>query len=173
MDHEQLLEKLGSTQLNMSPAVRDVMQRVREVGLHKVAAHLHGVPEFNIQVAAQVLGTKLASHHLRFSKVAAGIRALHALDQAGEITLEKTAGPPPIPIEALGGAVKELAPGMRGLKPPPIPAAAMAPKINKLPPELMSQAGQQARQRGLQELSQIEAMLAKRAHALNIAALSA
>lgn len=93
MNHDEILA-------SMSPAMRDVMQRVREVGLHKVAAQIHNQPEFTLKVAAQVLGTELMRQHYKFSKVAAGIRALQALDQTGEITLEKTAAPP-IPAAAM------------------------------------------------------------------------
>lgn len=102
MNHEQLLEKLGNVQLNMSPALTDLMQRVREVGLHKIAARMHNIPEFNIKAAAQLLGTKLVHQHFKYSKIASGIRALQALDQSGEITLEKTAMPP-LPAAAMRG----------------------------------------------------------------------
>ena len=132
MNYEHLLEKLASTQLNVSPAVADLMQRIRETGLHKVAAHMHNVPEFTFKTATQILGTQLIHQHLKFSKIASGIRALQALDQSGEITLEKTAGPPPIPAAALKGlrsAGAEAGGAARGAaraaaKPPPIPAAA-------------------------------------------------
>jgi len=108
MNTDQLLQKLGSTQLNLSPSINDLMLRVRQVGLHKVAAQMHGVPEFTFKAAAQILGTQLMHHHLKFSKIASGIRALQALDQSGEITLEKTAGPPPIPLAALKGGARGL-----------------------------------------------------------------
>lgn len=84
IDHDQILH-------NASPAFHDVMQRTREVGLHKVAARLHAVPQFTFKTAAQVLGTQLIQSHLRFNKVATGIRALQALDQAGDITIQKVA----------------------------------------------------------------------------------
>lgn len=89
MNHEQLLVKLGNAQLPMGPALQDLMQRVREVGLHKIAAHTHKVPEFTFKTAALHIGTELVRQHLKFSKVASGISALRTLNQNGGISLEK------------------------------------------------------------------------------------
>jgi hypothetical protein len=89
MNHEQLLEKLGNAQVNLNPAMHDLMQRVREVGLHKVAAHTHRVSKFTLKTAAWYIGKELTRQHMKFSKIASGIRALQALDQSGEISLEK------------------------------------------------------------------------------------
>jgi len=131
MNHDQLLEKLGNAQVNLSPAMNDLMQRVREVGLHKVAAHTHGVSRFTIKTAAWYIGKELTRQHLKYSKIASGIRALQALDQSGEITLEKNAAPGAGLLKELGSAASHAMP--HGMPPipksmphgmPPIPSAA-------------------------------------------------
>jgi hypothetical protein len=62
-----------------SPIVSDVVSRVRQAGLHKVAAHMHAVPEFTLKTAAQILGTKLVEQNARYSKIAQGLAAFNAV----------------------------------------------------------------------------------------------
>ena len=78
-------DKLGEHLHELSPAMQDVMQRVRQTGLHKVAAQLRGVPEFTLHTGMQELAFKLAYTHLRNQKIASGIRSLTDLEAAGVI----------------------------------------------------------------------------------------
>lgn len=89
MDYENLMAKLASQQLQLPPAMQDVMQRVREVGLHKVAAQMHGMPEFGVRQAAELIGSSLVRAHLRQTKIAAGLRAYDALVEVGELPLAR------------------------------------------------------------------------------------
>lgn len=149
MSYESIFKKLSETHLSMSPPLRDTLQRVRETGLHKVAAQEHGVPSFGIKEAAEVLGRRLVFNRLKQEKIASGLAALGALSCQGDVKLAsigsrmmqmggkalKRAKPPPIPAAAMRGAQKgspTLMSGgknlMRsGAKPPPIPAAARGP----------------------------------------------
>lgn len=87
MSYENLMAKLASNEITFGPQLRDVMQRVRETGLHKVAAQMHGVPTFDIKTAASVLGFQLLQTHLKHVKIAAGLRAYDALVEVGEVPL--------------------------------------------------------------------------------------
>ncbi len=87
MNYETLMTKIASEQIHLGPSLRDVMQRVRETGLHKVAAQMHGVPELDIKTAASILGNRLLLAHLRQTKIAAGLRAYDALVEAGDVPL--------------------------------------------------------------------------------------
>jgi len=60
--------------------IQDTLQRVREVGLHKVAAKLEGLPEINLKTAATHLGTALLHHHAKFQKINSGLDALQFLE---------------------------------------------------------------------------------------------
>lgn len=107
MDYDKLMQ---------SAPLRDVVQRVREVGLHKVAADLHGVPEFNIKTAVAVLGQRLLLNQARYEKIASGIRALNALDEGGDVKLAEFK-----PLKELKVETPDIpkAPGMDPNKPLP------------------------------------------------------
>lgn len=85
MTYDVLMAKLASQDFKLNPNLQDVMQRVREVGLHKVAAQMHNVPEFNIRVAVENLGMQLCLGELRREKIASGLQAYNALVEVGEI----------------------------------------------------------------------------------------
>jgi hypothetical protein len=87
VSYELLMTKLSSEKIHLGPNLQDVMQRVREVGLHKVAAKLHDVPELDIKTAANILGARLLEAHLRQTKIAAGLRAYDALLEVGALPL--------------------------------------------------------------------------------------
>jgi len=87
MSYDNIMAKLASDQINVSPAMRDIMQRVRQAGLHKVAAQINGVPEFTLRTAASELGFQLLKSHLKHTKIAAGLRAYDALVEVGEVPL--------------------------------------------------------------------------------------
>ena len=91
MDYDKLAE---------SAVIQDVLQRVRQAGLHKVAAAMHNVDNFNVRVATEILGQRLVMNHARFSKTAAGLRALADLE-ASEVAKIAKVLPPPIPAKAL------------------------------------------------------------------------
>jgi hypothetical protein len=60
--------------------VRDTVQRVRETGLHKVAAKMHGVPEINIKTAMAEMGKALYAHHMKHRAIRSGLHAFEFLD---------------------------------------------------------------------------------------------
>lgn len=59
---------------------QDTLQRVREVGLHKVAAQMSGLPEVNIKTAVAHLGKSLMLHQAKFRKINSGLDALQFLE---------------------------------------------------------------------------------------------
>jgi len=76
MSYDQIMHKLSSAELTLSPQMQDVMQRVRLAGLHKTASVLYGVPEINIKTAVQHLGTSLIRRELKYQKIASGLESL-------------------------------------------------------------------------------------------------
>jgi hypothetical protein len=89
-DYERMLFKVANTRIGLSPALQDVVQRVKKAGLHKVAEQFYG-QEVTLPYAASKLGSQLVQNHRKFSKVASGIAALKELSAAGDIDLEKAA----------------------------------------------------------------------------------
>jgi hypothetical protein len=94
MDFDKLMEKVSSAELHMSPALQDVMARVRTVGLHKAAAAVNGMPEITVKTAAQRLGARLVERHRRYEKIASGLQSL--------VFIEKTAVLPFMGLGAVG-----------------------------------------------------------------------
>lgn len=86
MSYDAIMYKLSSTALNLNPHMQDVIQRVRETGLHKAAAPLYGMHEVTLKTAVDYLGTALIQQHLKHQKIASGI------DSYAVLTGEKTAG---------------------------------------------------------------------------------
>lgn len=82
---DDIINKLASHPL--SPAMQDVMQRVRQVGLHKIAAAQYGYDDFTLAHAVLELGTKLAYQHLKQQKIATGMRALQSLEADNTVKL--------------------------------------------------------------------------------------
>lgn len=89
MSYEQIMEKVAATHLNMSPAMQDVILRVKTAGLHKAAAPFIGTSEICIKTATQYLGTELLRQHYKYQKIASSLDALAALD--GEKTANMAA----------------------------------------------------------------------------------
>lgn len=116
MSYDDIFEKLSNQQLNFNPSLKDVMQRVREVGLHKVAAQIHGTKEFGFKEAAQALGTRLVEHHLKYAKVNEGIKALNRLAENGDVDLSKSAG-------MMSNVMSKLKPAAKGADDPFMAAA--------------------------------------------------
>lgn len=65
----------------LNPAIRDVMQRVREAGLHKVARHLYNVEEVNLKTSLEKLGHDLFYNHLRHQKIRKGLEAYAKIEK--------------------------------------------------------------------------------------------
>ena len=97
MSYDAIMHKLSSAELTLSPQMQDVIQRVRETGLHKVAAPLYGIDELTLKTAVQQLSTSLLAQHYKYQKIASG------LESYAVVNGEKTAGLP----EMLG-AVKSV-----------------------------------------------------------------
>jgi len=87
MSYDAIMHKLSSAELTLSPQMQDVIQRVRETGLHKVAAPLYGVDEVTLKTAVQQLSTAWLAQHYKYQKIASG------LDSYAIVNGEKTAGP--------------------------------------------------------------------------------
>ena len=88
MNTSLLEQKLAEHKLTFSPPILDLMQRVREHGLHKVASHLYNTKEFNVKVAVQLLGERLYTKDKKYQKIASGLRVLKVLE---ELEATKTA----------------------------------------------------------------------------------
>jgi hypothetical protein len=91
MDYSALIQKIAAEQLHLNPTLRDVMDRVRVAGLHKVAAQMHNVPEFELKTAAHTLGEQLYLQRKRQVKIASGLRALVSLAEDGALPFDVTA----------------------------------------------------------------------------------
>jgi len=75
--NDDMLHKIAN-----QPALLDIMQRVRERGLHKVAAVMYQMPEVNLPTVVHKLGAALYESRLRQQQIQKGIdayRLLHAL----------------------------------------------------------------------------------------------
>lgn len=80
MDTDHLIEKVASSDIRFSPQLLDVVRRVREAGLHKTAAALHGVEgEMTLKTAMQILGARLVFERRQNQKIAAALNALDNL----------------------------------------------------------------------------------------------
>lgn len=113
-DYENMIMKVANTRMGLSPAMRDVVNRVKSAGLHKVASSFYG-RELSMPIAAGTLGTKLVKHRYNFDKIASGIAALKELEAAGDVSLRKNASmfnlktmKKVIPEAAEGAAKKEM-----------------------------------------------------------------
>lgn len=81
MTHDQLIEKIASSELRLNPHVLSVVERVRQLGLHKTAAVLNGVDgEIGLRSAVGSLGARLVLKHAKYAKIAAAVDALNSLD---------------------------------------------------------------------------------------------
>lgn len=81
MTQEELLEKIASSELTINPHVLSVVERVRQLGLHKTAAALQGHGgEVGLRSAVGSLGARLVLKHARHAKIAAAIDALNSLE---------------------------------------------------------------------------------------------
>jgi hypothetical protein len=85
--YDQLTTTLYSKTAQLNPAVLDIINRTRVVGLHKVAAHITNRDEFTLRDAIQELGTKLAYEHLKNQKIASGLGSLRELHNADIVKL--------------------------------------------------------------------------------------
>jgi len=98
MSADLIMQKLANQHLGLPPALRDVMQRVREQGLHKTAGYMYGVPEITLKEAATIIGVKLAHMQAKHARVQRGLHKLALLEAAGDISISpqtsKTAGVP-------------------------------------------------------------------------------
>lgn len=72
--NDEILRKIAQ-----HPALVDTMQRVRERGLHKVAAVMYELPEVNLPSVVQKLGAALYESHLRQQQIQKGIDAYKLL----------------------------------------------------------------------------------------------
>ena len=133
---EHLMQKLSdSPEFNMSLPMWSVINRVSQVGLHKVAAPLLGLPEITLKTAAQHLGVRLYRNHLKSKKIASALESLAYLEDTGVITKDASVQLRPTPNmrntagnllraaqheaprmeqmpHALGGAINQGTPGM-------------------------------------------------------------
>ncbi len=82
MNYDALLEKLGSTNAQIHPVVRNDLARVEAVGLNKVAASLYGVEDITLKTATQHLSTRFMRSRLKFQKIASGIESYKFLERA-------------------------------------------------------------------------------------------
>jgi len=90
--YDQLTTTLYNKTAQLNPAVLDIINRTRVVGLHKVAAHITNRDEFTLRDAIQELGTKLAYEHLKNQKIASGLGSLRELQGAGIVKLSTSIG---------------------------------------------------------------------------------
>ena len=90
--YDQITTTLYSKTAQLNPAILDIINRTRVVGLHKVAAHISNRPEFTLRDAVQELGTKLAYEHLKNQKIASGLGSLRELQGAGIVKLSNSVG---------------------------------------------------------------------------------
>lgn len=109
MDYSQLLEKVGSSQLTLSPPLQDLMQRVRENGLHKVAAPLNAMPEFTFKNVITKLGEQMCLSQLKHQKIATGLRDLSRLAKQGSIAAMPTLANPNTQRKVLELAKQQVA----------------------------------------------------------------
>ncbi len=70
MDSKQL-EKVAH-----NPVIQDVLQRVREAGLHKVASQMYNLEQIDLKSVITKLGQDLVYHQLKHKKIAEGLRDL-------------------------------------------------------------------------------------------------
>lgn len=59
-----------------NPVIQDVLQRIREAGLHKVASHMYGLEQVDLRSVVTKLGQDLMYHQLKHRKIAEGLRDL-------------------------------------------------------------------------------------------------
>ena len=90
--YDQITTTLYSKTAQLNPAILDIINRTRVVGLHKVAAHISNRTEFTLRDAVQELGTKLAYEHLKNQKIASGLGSLRELQGAGIVKLSTSIG---------------------------------------------------------------------------------
>lgn len=76
--------------IKLNPAMRSVMHRTREVGLHKVARVMQG-HDIDLSSVITKLGHDLTLHHQKHARIQDGIHALGALHDHGIVALEKQA----------------------------------------------------------------------------------
>jgi len=74
--NERILQKLAH-----HPVLRDTVLRVRQVGLHKVAAQLHDMREVTLQSAVQKIGTDLYKSHLKHKQIEKGLDAYRLIEK--------------------------------------------------------------------------------------------
>jgi len=80
--YDQITTTLYRKTAQLNPAILDIVNRTRVVGLHKVAAHITERDEFTLRDAVQELGTKLAYDYLKNQKIASGLGSLRELHNA-------------------------------------------------------------------------------------------
>lgn len=80
MNTDHLIEKVASSNIRFNPQLLDVVRRVRQTGLHKTAAALHGVSgEMSLKTAMHILGARLVLERRQNQKIAAALNALDNL----------------------------------------------------------------------------------------------
>lgn len=76
--------------LKLNPLLKDVVNRTRQVGLHKVAAQMQGHP-ITLQHVVHKLGQDLITHTRKYAAIQGGLADLDALHSKGIVPLEKSA----------------------------------------------------------------------------------
>jgi hypothetical protein len=84
-----LVNKIASQRDALSPAIQDLVARVGQVGLHKIAAQMRGKESLELRDVITELATKLAYQHLKQQKVAAGLASLKNLEASGSVKLSQ------------------------------------------------------------------------------------
>ncbi len=147
-----ITQKLASNYAALSPTVQDVVNRVRTVGLHKVAAQLRNKQDFGLEDAISELSVKLAYEFLKQQKIASGLNSLRDLHKnntvklsgllrigphtAEDVThLATKMRPPKPPMPGSFGAAKGVEGPLTAARPARMgfPATTEAPGINKMP----------------------------------------
>lgn len=75
MSYELLMHKIAEADLPVNAHIMNIINKVRETGLHKVAGDLQGIEDFNIRTAAEHLASKMLYTHYKYQKIAQGLEA--------------------------------------------------------------------------------------------------
>lgn len=65
--------------MNVNPAMRDVIARVKSAGLHEAIRRENKLERFSIKEAAQMLGEQLLKNEAKYAAVRSGLRSLEAV----------------------------------------------------------------------------------------------
>jgi hypothetical protein len=72
--------------------MRDIVRRVRETGLHKVAAPLYGFNDLSLKNAVQHLSTEMLKQHRKYASISSGLEAYASLTDDKTASLKNVWG---------------------------------------------------------------------------------